>query len=509
MQRSTVLFLLLGCTVAGVVGWIWFANSGDVVVPPGGDDPTNRQPSVEEPTPAGPKPYEGAVPPDAPQVSVQVTSLERFVAPPPDLALAEGADGALLPSRVVAGVGSGFDVTRPGRGLALLAIESEGRQLLRQLAIDPAAQAAARVGARIVVRGRVLDAAQEPVPGASVWFGEREADGSERSWSADEEGAFEADVPAGDGVPFVVRAEGYASKWRAVTVDRNVQPLQAVLAPATTVYVQVAARAVEIERARAYVVPGQKGVSAEVSQWPFFAQLVGDGYPIDAGGKVAIADLPQHGQVRVVVRHPLAPLGPPTDVKLSDKPGRALVRMSFGDRVQQGLVVDESGAGIAGATLFARVPGQRLDGARSLRLLPPYLDLRGVGRARAEVGGSFSIGLPPGEDVELAVRAPGHAGRNLDWQAAMNSKIVLPTWRGGDASLLVEPPVAGKVWRVTSNLGGGVDVPCGADEPCVLSLPHCGRYDVALRLEVAGGEPVERVLRSLVVTGEVAVQAGN
>jgi hypothetical protein len=509
MQRSTVLFLLLGCTVAAVAAWIWSTHRGDVVAPPAGGDPQQPRPQAGAPQPSGPPRYEGAVPSDAPVVHVQVTSLERFVAPPAEPALAEGADGALLPARIVAGVDSGYDVARPGRGLALLAIEHEGRQLLRQLALDPVGQTAARVGARIVVRGTVLDAAQQPLVGASVWFGEREVDGAERAFATDDTGAFEADVPAGDGVPFVVRAPGHASKWQAITVDRGVEPLTAVLQPASTVFVQVAARAVEIERARAYVVPGAKAVSSGLSQWPFFAQLLTDGYPIDAAGKVAIEDLPQHGDARIVVRHPLAALAAPTEVSLSEQPTRALLRMSFGERTQQGIVVDDAGAPIAGAAVFARVPGQRLDGPRSLRLLPPYLDLRGVCIAETGAAGAFSVGLPAADGVELALRARGHAGRNVTWREAMPSKLVLPAWRGGDASLLVEPPSMGKVWRVTSNLGGGVDVACAADEPCVLALPHCGRFDVSLRVELAGAEPQQRELSSLMVTGEVALRVGR
>ncbi|MCK5945458.1 MAG: hypothetical protein KAI24_25935, partial [Planctomycetes bacterium] len=440
---------------------------------------------------------------DAPRVRVRVTSLERFVAPPPEPDLAVRVDGVALPARIIAGVGAGFDVTLARRGVALLAIEHDGGELLRQLALDPTSPTPARVGARIVVRGRVNDGRQRPVRGARVWFGELHADGSERSFVVDDEGAFEADVPAGDGVPFVVRATGYASKWRAISVGPDVQPLDEVLQPATTVYLQVAARAVEIERARAFVVPLSSGVSSGLSQWPFFAQLLADGYPVDGSGRVAIEDLPQHGEVGVVVRHPLAPLMAPEVVELSEQPARALVRMSFASRTHQGGVVDDAGAPIAGASLWARVPGQRLDGPRSQRLLPPYLDLRGACAARAGADGRFSIGLPDAEDAQLAVRARGFAGRNVPWSSEMDAELVLPVWRGGDASLRVQPPVAGAVWRVDSNLGGGVDLPCAADEACVLALPYCGRFDVQLRVEVAGAEPVVREVTGLLVTGPV------
>jgi len=421
--------------------------------------------------------------------------------------------------RVVAGAGSGFDVSAPPRGPALLEIEEGERLLLRYAALgDPRQFPPNQIGARVVVRGVVLDDQGQPLPDATVWFGERFASGEARLFGVDERGAFEADVPAGHGVPFVVRAPGYASKWRVISAPVAAigggaslvsDELREMLEPATTLHLQIAARAVEIERARAYVLPAAGQVSSSVSQWPFFAQLLDDGYPVDASGKAVIADLPQRGEVRVVVRHPLVAAAAPAAVKLSRPPTRATVSMVFDAPIQQGVVVDEDGAGLSSAWLFGRAPGQRLSSSRAARLLPPHLDLRGVWVGRAGDGGAFSMGSPSGDGAHFAVRALGHAGRDVPLAAAMQAEIVLPRWRGGDASLRVTPPVVDIAWRLVSDLGGGVELVCAANEAAALALPHCGRFEVRTLVEVGGQAPRERVVPSLSVTGPVELMSAR
>lgn len=449
---------------------------------------------------------------DAPRVTLQVRSLERFVAPPEPLDLSVRPDGTPLRGRVVAGAGSGFDVSAPPRGPALLEIEEGDRLLLRYAPLGDPRQPPLTVGARVMVRGVVQDDQGQPLPGASVWFGERLASGAPRSFGVDEQGAFEADVPAGRGVPFVVRAAGYATKWRVISApvaaigggaSSGPDELREMLEPAATLHLQVAGRAFEIERARAYVLPPTGQVSSGLSQWPFFAQIFGPGYAVDATGKAVIPDLPQRGSVRVVVRHPAVGLASPTAVTLSSALTRATVPLRFDARVQQGAVVDEDGQGVASAWLFGRVPGQRLEVPGSSRLLPPYADLRRVWVARADADGHFSMGTPAAEGAHFAVRAHGHAGRDVPLDAAMNAEIVLPRWRGGDASLTVAPPVAGAAWWLVSDLGGGVMLACDADAAGTLALPHCGRFAVEARVEHRGAEPVVRSWPSLTATGPV------
>jgi hypothetical protein len=286
MQRSTVLFLLVGCIVAAVVAIIVFSGPGDVVAPPGAGE---TEANAADPNRANGSSGTGAsdsvnqrnlVSSDVPHVRITVTSKEQFVAPPQTLPLAVSTDGRLLQAEVLAGVGAGFDAEANRRGVALIAIDFDGGRLLRQVTVDPSVESVARVGARVVLRGRVQDTVQKPVPGATVWLGEFTADGSEREYAVDQEGAFEANVPAGEGVPFVVHAPGFASTWRTMTVSPTSQPLSEVLQSATSLSIQLAARADGLQSVRVFVVP-QAPVSTGVSQWPFFRQCLSGGYAVN------------------------------------------------------------------------------------------------------------------------------------------------------------------------------------------------------------------------------------
>tara|TARA_R110002096_G_scaffold3080_6_gene15688 strand:- start:2092 stop:3666 length:1575 start_codon:yes stop_codon:yes gene_type:complete len=514
MQRSTVLFLLVGCTVAAVVAIIAFSGKDDPVAPPspGSNSPGSNSPGSNGhigrghgpdagngDTGAGHRGPDVPVAPDAPHVRITVTSRETYIAPPESQQLAVTADGTPLMAEVLAGVGAGFDAEPNRGGVALLAVEVDGRRLLRQVAVRANARSETRIGARVVLRGRVLDVAQQPVSGATVWLGELLADGSERSFSVDAEGSFEADVPAGQGVPLLVRARGYASSWRTIEVDPTSAALTEVLRPATRLSVQLAARAEGLQSVRVFVVP-LAPVSTGVSQWPFFRQCLSGGYAVDDQGHLLIEDLPQHGTVGIVVRHPLAPGGRAVAAKLTEQLVQVTVPVEFAASRQLGVVTDPDGNAIA-ASLWVRSPNQRLQGAPSLRLLPPHLGVRGVCFTQADASGQFEIGLLDEKDVMLSVRAKGYAGRDVVAAAFQNRAVVLPEWLPGEASLRILPPVAGIAWRVSINLGDGITEDCAADEPFVVALPHAGRFDVAMVVEGDGQPRDQRDAKDLMVTG--------
>ena len=508
MRQKSLLLLLIGCNFVTALAWMLLADVDRSVTPPQG----NASLDTDVRAPGGSAEPNLQLSPETTQVTIEVVSLEHFVTPPSKLNLFAQPNGTTLRGRVVAGVGAGFDAAASRRGPALIEIEYGDRLLLRYASLEGAKQLPLTLGARVMVRGVILDDQGQPLPTASVWFGERLAGGALRSFAVDDQGAFEADVPMGFGVPFVVRAKGYASKWRVISTPGaeiggpagwSSGELREMLEPATTVYLQIVARAIEIKRTRAYVLPVAEQISSGVSQWPFFAQLFNDGYAIDASGKAVITDLPQHGTVGFVARHPLAATGTPIAVNLSQSPTRATILMAFDSPNQQGFVVDEAGAGISTAWLFGRVPGQRLTTSGSARLMPPHLDLRGVWVARTDLSGAFFIGTPAASGAQIAVRALGFAGRDIPLKAAMENEIVLPRWHGGDASLLVEPPLLDVAWCIVSNLGGGVELTCEASASTALALPHCGRFEVRTRVEVHGQLPYERFVKSLSVTGLV------
>jgi hypothetical protein len=499
------LLLLVGCTVAAVVAIIVFADPGDVVAPPGaggtganGAD-ADRSNGISG-TGTSAASDQGPILAGTPHVRITVTSKEQFVAPIHTLPLAISVDGRLLPTEILAGVGAGFDTGIDRRGLALIAIDFDGGRLLRQIVVGPSIESVARVGARVVLRGRVLDVAQNPVAGATVWLGEITADGSEREYAVDDQGAFEANVPAGEAVPFVVRAPGFASIWRAMAVTPTSQPLSEVLQPAASLSVQLAARADALESVRVFVVP-QAPVSTGVSQWPFFRQCLSGGYPVNDNGQAVIDDLPQHGTLGVIVRHPLAVARRAITAKLEVKPVRVTVPVVFATGRQLGVVADTDGNPIVSASVWIRSPSQRLQGVPSLRLLPPHIDVLGVCFATTGLSGEFHVGLLGEEPAVMSVRARGFAGRDVSPQTFMNSEVVLPALMPGEASLRILPPMIDEDWRVSINLGDGITENCSADEPFVVALPHAGRFDVEVIVEVDDKPRGMRDVKNLMVTG--------
>lgn len=506
MQRSTVLILLSACAAAVALA-LWWRGGEQPVVPPNAvqADPVDvpSEPADEHAGQHGQ--HEGPVPSDAPRVHVSVLSRERFVPPPPEQGLVTTFDGRPLVCRTVAGVGSGFDAP-PARGVALVEVEVGGGSLLRQVAIGDGAAGPARLGTPVVVHGTVVDASGAAVPGASVWFGERGAGGERRVFRSDEEGRFQGDVLAGAGVPLVVSAEGFATSWRPIDVAPQMRELEHRLEPSTRLQLQLAGRAVAIDRARAFLVPTGR-VSTGLSRWPFFEQALEHGVAFDEQGRATIEALPVSGTVGVVVRHPFAPLSRALEVELEAGISRAVVPLSL---VDGRATITVSGADEqVPHTVHAWLGhGRGLDGARSLRLLPPHLDVRGACAASGPGGVPLELGVPARDDggeLMLSLRARGFAGRDLPWPVPEPAQLALAPWRGGEASLVVSPPEPGRVWRFVADLGGGIDVAVAADEAFVVALPHPGRFDVSVRVD--GGEP--RVLEALDATGPVEIETAR
>lgn len=512
MQRSSVWFLALAA-IAVAVGYAAWPRGGDGAPPPSSDPPANDPSTASaghEPSPAVRSIDVDDLPPDAPHVRLAVTSRERYVAPPEPPLLAVRADGAPLPCAIVAGAGAGYDAPPAARGVALVAIALDGdpavagHRVLRQLPIGAPGAAPARVGVPLVLRGRVVDAAQQPIAGAWVWFGEVSAAGERRVAITDEHGRFDGDAPAGSGVPFVVGADGFATAVRFFVVEGVPGELTAVLSPGMTLDVQLATSAVAMADARVFVVPAA-AVSTELSQWPFFLQALDDGYLLDANGAAVVPGLPQRGELGVVVRHPLAPLAAPVAVHLDAARARVVVPLRLVADAVRGAVVDERGGPLAGVAVWSRARSRALTSAASSRLLPPHLDLRDTCFVRSGDGGSFAVGALAGADAWVSLRAPDRAGRDVPAASVGADPLLLPVWRGGAVELVIAPPVADRGWSCAADLGGGVRTALAANEPCRLALPHAGSFDVDVEVLVGGERRAQSALRGLIATGPVDV----
>ncbi len=502
MQRSTATFLLFAAVLGGAAALLW--STAETDEPPAPQAPQQR--SVEVASNRGQDP---PLPPSssALRVRVEVQSRERYLPPPAARVQAVRAgDGTELPTFLLAGVGAGFDAPSRNAGIAIAMIDFEGVRLVRQVEVGEAVTRPI-VGSRIVARGRVRNPTQQPIVGARVWLGEQDAEGNPREVRTDDDGAFELDTPSGDGVPFVVRADGGAAMWRVVTVASPGPDLQAIVQPGGVLEVQLAAPATDIHTARVFVVP-RGAVSTELAQFPFFLQALSDGFAVDGNGRASIGDLPTSGEVGIVVRHAQAPGMAPHAATLKGKHTRAIVPLQFAPTTWSARVVDPTGQPIVGVTVWSRQPRQDMGDAGSLRLLPPHLGTIGVCASRTSDDGTFVLGGLANGDAVLSLRAYGCAGRDMAWaELVAGTALVLPPWHGGAAAFRLLPPVAGAAWVAETDLAGGIRADVAADQPWEVSFPHAGRFDVVVTTFVGDMQRGSTSFRDVLATGCVDLRA--
>ena len=510
MQRGIVYFLMfLLAAVAGLL--LWLADYQPVepaphdatAALPGGGDVPKAAPVIVlpagPPQPTGPRPASW-------NVHVEVISQERYVAPSPVRAEAQlAANGAALPTTLIAGAGAGFDASAAAVGSALAAIELGGSTLLRQIAIDAGEIARPTIGGLLVVAGAVRDEQGRPVIGAAVWFGEILADGSRREVLTVEEGLYSAQVPAGSGVPFVVRKPGYAAVWRPIQVFMPMPPCDAVLHPACTVDVQLVGEATSMADARVFVVP-QAPVAGELTAWPFFAQVVADGVPLDERGRASIDELPRNGEVGILVRHPQAKLQSAVPVRLKGERVRSVVPLQFTSTCWTGRIVDPEALPLGGVALWSRARSGALAPGSSQRLLPPHLEETGTYGCRTRLDGTFQVAVS--EAGVLSLRASGYAGRDVPAvQASRGGDLVLPRWLGGEVQFTLLPPAGGIAWSATTNLSGDLRADLAADASWRVSLPHAGCFQFVLTTRMGEAVVNTRTDSDVKVTGPIELAA--
>lgn len=504
MQRRTVLFLSLAAGLAIVVVAVsMWPDGGPPDVPhvppqPAAPDTAVPAPRHQDPAPA---------PAGAPLVRVEVTSRERYVPPSPlRVQAVRAGDRVELPTTLLAGAGAGFDAAPTAAGAALVRVAFGSGSVLRHVPLAPNEVARPTIGAPLVVRGKVLGPDSVPVPGARVWFGEFDAAGERREWPLDDEGAYEAQVPAGEGVPFVARAPGHATQYVVIAVAAPTSPWDATLARGCALDVQLAGMAASMERARVFVLP-RGAVASGLAHWPFFEQTLRDGYAVDANGHATIDDLPASGEVTVVVHHPLARAPVSQVVLLKGERVRALVPIEFAASAWRGRIVDEAGEPRIGVDVWARYAGGSLEPSASQRFAPPHFETRGAWD-RSDANGAFEVAAAGGGTPTLSLRHPHCAGRDIAWSSLRAGEpIVLPAWVGGEPELRLLPPRAGTAWFVECDLGGGGRDAVAADQPWRVSVPYAGAFDVRLTTTVDGRAHGVEQRNGAAVTGTFELHA--
>jgi hypothetical protein len=505
MQRRHALFLLLAA--AGAALALWLLASGEPPPPPappdGPPDAPGTPDAATSDASAASLPTGDAM---RPHVAVAVVLRERFAAPPTAriVAVDAAAPDATLPLQVIAGVGAPGEPDDGAAGGALVEVAVGAATFLRHANVVVGERTRLVFGGRRIVRGQVLAADGQPAVGAVVWFGESTAAGW-REFGVDAEGRYEGDVPAGAGVPFVVRRDGCATQARWLDVGDGAVA-DARLAPACVLEVRIAAVAEHFGFVRVHVLPTAV-VAAGLAQWPFYLQALDDGVAVDAQGRATFVDLPRDAEVGVVVSHPLVARMAPLSVRTKGERTRAIVALpTYATRSVAGVVGDDAGAPVAGAALRV-APAGTATWPRAPRLAPAAAAWRGAFAVASDGDGAFVLGLPDGEaSATVQVRAAGHAGRDValaDWPA--DGRLVLPRWRGGDVGFALAPPQAGMAWTATADLAGGITASLDGDQPWRVSLPQPGRYDFTLTTTFPGQPPMRRELRDVAVTGAVDI----
>jgi hypothetical protein len=505
MQRRNLMLWCGVAAAAGLLALLWWPGTADLPPLPAPPLPTGAPggPAAPEPGPEAPP-----LPADAPRVVVEVRELHPLVAPggPRITARAPGVPDP-LPATVLAGVGGNPFVAATGAGVAFVAVElGEGARLLRQIAVDGAADRELPLGPRAIVRGLVCGQDRRPIAGAFVSLGELLGPGELRQATTDADGRFELDVAAGDGVPFLATAAGFAPQWRPIVVSpQGSNQFELVLPAAGELHVQLACDARELELARLFVVP-LGAVTTELAHFPFFLQALTQGQPCDAEGRATVPALPRHGSLGLVVQHPGAPLDPPHEVRLAGATTRTTVPLRPA-ALHRIAVVDEEGQPVADVVALLRHGGRAPGRSTSMRLQPPLLDAVGCSLAFGGPDGLLPIAGPLAEGSVLGLRAPGFAGVDLPWpEHGLAEPLVLPRWRGGDASLRLLPPRPGVPWRSEWNLAGGLQLAHAADEPAQVALPRVGAFEVVVR-ELAGTEvTATRRYQRLLATGPTDIE---
>ena len=380
----------------------------------------------------------------------------------------------------------------------------DGGFVVRQGAVAAAGRSEVRIGSSLTVSGSVRDEQGTALVGARVWFGELDAEGRTRHLRTDEEGRFSTAIRGGDGVPLTAWAEGYAATWRPVRVSvDDKRDFAITLSKGRELRYQLAGAATAVELAEVFVAPAAQ-VGAQLSRYPFFLQGLVGGAAIDATGRGLTAFLPERGELSLAVLHPLVAIQRHQEVELSRQREPCVVPLEFRPEWRVRLI-DEAGAGIAGGRALLRPEARAVTASGGLRLLPPILDARGCHGATADAEGRMLLARPVAGDV-LALRAAGYAGRDLTIGEELPEAVTLPRWQGGEPSIVLQPPIAGQVWRAEFDLSGGVTLDREPGADAVVSLPHAGRFDLVVITFHGEREVGRRVLENVVATGPVTIE---
>lgn len=491
-MRTALAILLL--VVIAALGWLLFDAPPTLPAPAPGADADASTPG--EPRSA-PPPALASADRVAVIVDMEVRAHIEAPLPAPRFEVQRGGQRLSLPVEIMAGAGA-LAAMAGDRTLVRIDLGALGScwRAVTAAADEPTAIV---YGPSCKLAGRVADAGHAPVAGARVWTGDVDPDGRLREVETDADGAFAVDVMQGEGVPCVVQMAGLASRVQWLDLGPNgASEVLLTMEPETIVAVQCAAVADALVGAEVGVLPGTDA-STSMLQWPFFLQVVQGLVGLDDSGRALLRGLPRGCDFRLVVRHPLAMLPPPVDVKLRGEHATATLPLHLLPPVS-GRVVDAAGAPVAAASvrLQLRDPAPLPSGRW---MLPDSLCLIGACTTSTDQDGGFRIGFA-GARGRLTLQQRGGAVLRLEVARAgeLERQLVLPEWTDVATELQV-PAASAAPWqlRIKPVLDDFVDV--AAAQPFAQPLPAPVLADLRVLVRRDGKWSTARELRDAVVIG--------
>lgn len=243
-----------------------------------------------------------------------------------------------------------------------------------------------RIGADVLLAGRVLDEHGEGVPGANLWLAGKQVRTSD-------DGRFELAVAGGEGLPLVVWADGKAAQVTVLEAFTN-SSVRVVLQPGAQVRVRAIGAVGKSEpMPQVFVLPAHEPRTSAEAQYPFFLQALLGGVAIGPRGLATVSNLPLGGRFRLVVVHDriLADGAPAVEARARGTDVSVLLEIAG---VVRGKVVRQDGLPVAGAWVatWPEAASDRLGReAGSACALPPLAYFPSGRLERSAADGSFHI----------------------------------------------------------------------------------------------------------------------
>lgn len=492
-MSSRVVHAALIALVVAALGWVLWVLGDDARGGPPAGEP-GPQPPVEDrvgearpPQPVAPQPVPPQLGRERLDVELELVTRARLLPADADEPLArlmrattrlDVARALAVPAWPRLAV-DGPPLGRPrGRQLVRFWL-ADGSSLCRQLDLRDDETLVVSAGPRRLVRGRVLDAAGEPLADAELWAGEIDAASNLRTSRSREDGSFELELAAGEALPLCARAAGHAAVVRRVDVpEAGLAELVLTLPRALPRELVLVAITASPARARWHARPWP-GDTAGESHAGFWRVLEGR-HAFDDQGRATLDDAPEGLALALAAVHD---------------------EFVFGEAVRSRGSLDERALRFVGEPLV-RGSLRALD-AEGRPLPGVALSVAGSASVtHSDAEGRAAIQEPTARDAELVVRVQGAPVLVMPFAALPADRELrisqMPPEIETPATLVVRLADATRPWRVRVDGGRWHELAAGAAHELV-GAPRL--VDLRVRRARSGASPAPESFPGLVVAG--------